>query len=82
MIATPLPAAGPSSQSLQWKPTTLAILFGNYKEPPLQLRPDEIDTKAALMQALAEHEEDNRLDDSAVEINSNDEFTNHWLNPQ
>jgi hypothetical protein len=70
-----VPAAGPSSRSSQWKPTTLAILFGGCKEPPSRLHPDEIDTEAALMQALAECEEDNRLDDGAVEINSDDEFT-------
>ena len=45
------------------------------KEPPSRLHPDEIDTEAALMQALAEREEDDRLDDGAVEINSVDEFT-------
>ena len=45
------------------------------KEPPSRLHPDEIDTEAALMQALAEREEDDRLDYGAVEINSVDEFT-------
>jgi len=60
---------------LQWKPTTLVILFGGCKEPPSRLHPDEINTEAALMQALAEHKEDDRLDDGAVEINSDDEFT-------
>ena len=53
----------------------LAILFGDWKEPPSQLHPDEIDTKTALMEALVERKEDNRLDDGAVEINSDDEFT-------
>ena len=60
---------------MQWKSTTLVTLFGSCKEPPLQLHPDKIDTEPALMQALAEHEEDDRLDNSAVEINSDDEFT-------
>jgi hypothetical protein len=32
-------------------------------------------TEAALIQALAECEEDDRLDNGAVEINSNDGFT-------
>jgi hypothetical protein len=54
---------------------TLAILFSGCKEPPSRLHPDKIDTKAALMQALAECKEDNRLDNGAVEINSNDGFT-------
>jgi hypothetical protein len=76
VLSSPLlPAAGPSSQSSQWKPTTLTILFGSCKEPPSRLHPDKIDTEAALMQALAEREEDDRLDDGAVEINSDDEFT-------
>ena len=75
LSSPPLPAAGPSIQSLQWKPTTLAILFGRCKEPPLWLHPDKIDIKAALTQALAECEKDNRLDNGAVEINSDDEFT-------
>ena len=70
-----LPAAGPGSRSSQWKPAALAILFSGCKVPPSRLHPDEIDTEAALMQALAEREEDNRLDDGAVEINSDDEFT-------
>jgi hypothetical protein len=36
----------------------------------LQLHPE-----AALMWTLAEHKEDNRLDNGVVEINSDDEFT-------
>ena len=51
------------------------LLFGGWKEPPSRLHPDKVDTEAALMQALAEREEDDRLDDGAVEINSDDEFT-------
>ena len=66
---------GPGSQSPRWKKTTLAIFFGDCKEPPLQLHTDRIDTKTALMQALADCKKDDRLDDSAVEINSDDEFT-------
>ena len=72
LSSPPLPAARPSSRSSQWKPMTLTILFGGCKEPPSRLHLDEIDTKAALMQALAEREED---DDGAVEINSDNEFT-------
>jgi len=41
----------------------------------LVVYPGEIDTEAALMQALAEREEDDRLDAGAIEINSDDEFT-------
>ena len=54
---------------------TLAIHFGGRKEPSSRFHSDEINTEAALMQALAEHEEDDRLVDGVVEINSDDEFT-------
>jgi hypothetical protein len=80
LSSLPLPAARPSSQSWQWKPMTLRILFGGCKEPPSWLHPDKIDTEAALMQALAECEEDDRLDDGAVGVNSDDGFTGWTLN--
>ena len=51
-----------------------SLLIGDCKEPPLQLHPDEINAEAALMQALAECEEDNGLDDGTVEINSDDKL--------
>ena len=51
-----------------------SLLIGDHKEPPLQLHPDEINAEAALMQALAECEEDNGLDDGTVEINSDDKL--------
>ena len=51
-----------------------SLLIGDRKEPFLQLHPDKINAEAALMQALAESEENNRLDDGTVEINSNDKL--------
>jgi hypothetical protein len=58
----------------QWKPTSLAILFGGQKEPPSRLLPKEIDAELALMQALANLEEGKQLDDMAIEVDSDEEF--------
>jgi len=60
----------------KWKPTTLTILFSGQKQPPSRLSPMEINAESALMQALAEVEEDERLDDGEVEIPSDEEYTN------
>ena len=57
-----------------WKPMTLAVLFSSQKEHPSQLLPEEIDAESALMQALADLEEDKWLDDGAMEIDSDEEF--------
>jgi hypothetical protein len=54
------------SRIFKWKPTTLVILFGGQKQPPSQLSPVEIDAELALMQALAEVEEDEWLDDGEI----------------
>jgi len=74
LSSLPLPAARPVADHCSGSQQLLQSSFG-CKEPPSQLHPDEIDTEAVLMQALAECEEDDRLDDSAVEIKSDDEFT-------
>ena len=58
-----------------WKPISLAKHFGGQNKHPLQLLPVEIDAESELMQALAEVDEDERLDDGAVEILSEDEYT-------
>ena len=52
----------------------LAILFSGQKQPPLQLSPASIDTESALMQALAEVEEDEQLDDGEIEIPLDEEY--------
>ena len=59
---------------MKWKPTTLTVHFGSQKEHPSQLLPKEIDTESALMQALADLEEDEWLDDGTMEIDSDEEF--------
>ena len=53
---------------------TLAKLFGGQNEHPSRLLPAEIDAESELMQALAEIDEDERPDDGAVEIHSDDEY--------
>ena len=52
----------------------LAILFGSQKQPPSQLSPAKIDAKSALMQALAEVEEDEWPDYGEIEIPSDEEY--------
>ena len=42
---------------------------------PSQMVAAEVDAEAALMQALAEMEEDERLDDGEIEIPSEDEYS-------
>ena len=58
----------------KWKAESLKKLFGGQAQPPSRMVPGEIDAEAALMQALAELEEDERLDDGEVEIASEDEY--------
>ena len=58
-----------------WKLISLAKHFGGQNKHPSQLLPAEIDAELKLMQALAEVDEDERLDDGAVEILSEDEYT-------
>ena len=58
----------------KWKPITLALLFGGKKLWWSRLPPEEVDAKSQLMEAPAEIEEDERLDDGEVEIPSDQEF--------
>jgi hypothetical protein len=59
-----------STHPTKWKPVTLTNLFGG--QEPLLSWPihTEIDMEAALMEALADADEDEQLDDGAVEIGS------------
>ena len=59
---------------LKWKPITLAVLFGGQKQLPSWLIPAEIDAESALMQALAEAEEDLPPDDGEIEFLSDEEY--------
>jgi hypothetical protein len=63
-----------NTRVVKWKQTTLAVLFGGQKQPPSRLVPAEIDAESALMEALAEAQEDLRPDDGEVEIPSDEEY--------
>jgi hypothetical protein len=52
----------------KWKLTTLTALFGSQELLVSQLPSIAINVEAALMEALVEAEEDEHLDDRAVEI--------------
>lgn len=68
-------AGAPST--VAWKPITLATLFGGIvaaKRKSMRMPAMEVDEEAALMAALADIEEDARLDAGAIEIDSDEEF--------
>ncbi|KAJ7118411.1 hypothetical protein C8R43DRAFT_960377 [Mycena crocata] len=80
-VPTPPVRTGRAPAAYKWKKQTLATLFGgSTKKPAERLTQLEIDAEAALMVALAEAEataeaeEDDRLDDGAVEIADEDEY--------
>ena len=56
---------------LNWKLTTLTV---GQAERPLQLSHVEVDAELELIQALAEVEEDDQLDNGEVAIDLDDEF--------
>ncbi|KAJ6570310.1 hypothetical protein B0H10DRAFT_2237929 [Mycena sp. CBHHK59/15] len=58
-----------------WKPMTLLVLFGG-AEKPRKRKPSAqvMEEEEILMQALAEADEDEVLDDGAIEIESGDEY--------
>ena len=57
----------------KWKAVTLAVLFAGQKDKFVCV-PTVDQQEVHLMEALAEMEEDERLDDGAVEIDSDDEY--------
>lgn len=69
-----VPATIRNDRALKYRPLTLAMLFGGQKERLSPSLPREIDAEAELMQALAELEEEENLDDGAIEIPSEDEY--------
>ena len=69
-----VPATIRNDRGLKYRPLTLATLFGGQKERLSRSLPREIDAEAELMQALAELEEEENLDDGAIEIPSEDEY--------
>ena len=56
----------------KWKPTTL-LLFGGEKPLRSRLPPEEVDAESRLMEALAELEEDERVDGGEIEIPSDED---------
>ena len=65
--------------STKWKPISLKTLFGGTKPIPthsLQTMMEK-EEEEAMMQTMAEADEDERPDDGAVEIPSEDEY--QWL---
>lgn len=64
----------PARSDAVYKPVSLAALFGKPGATPNRIPAAEIATEAALMQALADLDEDERLDEGAIEIPSDDEY--------
>ncbi|KAF8164281.1 hypothetical protein K438DRAFT_2067454 [Mycena galopus ATCC 62051] len=67
-VESPTPISASTSRlrrekSAKWANTTLAVLFGGAPKPVRKFTPDDIDEEAELMEALADAEEDARLDD-------------------
>ena len=61
--------------SMKWKHISLETLFGGTKPVPVHsLQTMEEEEEAAMMQAMAEVDEDERPDDGEVEIPSKDEY--------
>ena len=61
--------------SVKWKPITLDNLFGGTKHKASRpSRTIEEEEEEAMEQAMAEALEDERLDDGAIEINSDEEY--------
>ncbi|KAF8166865.1 hypothetical protein K438DRAFT_1774819 [Mycena galopus ATCC 62051] len=79
-VESPTPISASTSRlhrekSAKWAKTTLAVLFGGAPKPVRKFTPDDIDEEAELMEALADAEEEARLDDGGV-ISLN---CQHWL---
>ena len=61
--------------SIKWKPITLDNLFDGTKYKPTHpLRTIGEEEEEAMEQAMAEAQEDERLDDGAIEIGSDEEY--------
>ena len=52
----------------------LKVLFGRQEKRSITLRRELVDEEAALMEALADMDEDNQPDDGAIEIDSEEEY--------
>lgn len=71
---TPLPTRNGRMQATKWKKTKLNKLFGGAKKCSMRVEGPEMDAEIARMEAVAELEEDHRLDDGAVEISDDDVY--------
>jgi len=60
--------------SIKWKPITLDNLFGGTKHKPSRRSGTIEEEEEAMEQAMAEALEDERLDDGAIEIGSDEEY--------
>ncbi|KAK7055666.1 ribonuclease H-like domain-containing protein [Favolaschia claudopus] len=58
----------------KWQTMTLKALFGGAKKPVRKFAEKEINAEAELMEALADAEEDARLDDGAVECDDDEVY--------
>ena len=64
----------PQAHVSKWKPATLAVLFTGQKEKFVHMSTQSLDQQEAnLMEAIVEMDEDERLDDGAIEIPSENE---------
>ena len=63
-----------NTQITKWKPVLFANLFNGCESILSRPPSTKIDAKAALMEALAEVEEDEWPDDGAVEVGSDEEY--------
>jgi hypothetical protein len=64
----------PQARVSKWKPVTLAVLFAGRKEKFVRVSTQSLDQQEAnLMEAIAEMDEDERLNDGAIKIPSDNE---------
>ena len=52
----------------------LKVLFGRQEKRSIRLHRELVDEEVALMEALADMDEDNQPDDGAIEIDSEEEY--------
>ena len=73
-----LPEIAPTSSATsrpasKWKPIPLSVLFGG--EVKCSERRQEVDEEMVLMEVLADQEEDERLDDGAIDMSGTSTMT-------
>jgi hypothetical protein len=64
----------PQAHMSKWKPVILAVLFAGQKEKSVHMSTQSLDQwEVNLIEAMAEMDEDERLNDGAIEIPSDSE---------